>query len=86
MVAKGVALPRHRRDQCRSRRERSVSTTAVDASAIIAGFYMYCARCDRDEHGRQRYFCNGGCGSLGSVGYPRQGVPFDGASELLEDP
>ena len=32
------------------------------------------------------YFCDGGCyGSLRSVGYPVQGEPFDGASELLED-
>ena len=37
------ALPRHRRDQCRSRRERSVSTTAVDASAIIDCGVLYCA-------------------------------------------
>ena len=60
-------------------------TAAVYTSAIIAGSAVNTTSTAASDT-NLLYFCNGGCyGSLRSVGYPVQGVPFDGASELLED-
>ena len=61
-------------------------TTADYTSAIIAGSAVNTTSTAASDTNLLYYFCNGGCyGSLRSVGYPVQGVPFDGASELLED-